>query len=312
VEISARNLTSNVIRAFYNLLLIQRYVENLENVQRIEKESLSTAQKRQGTGRGQLLDVLQIKTQLALLEPKVAKAKNDASIASALLANYMATTDIKELRVIGQLDVNSLKEFASKVTFENMNLPEYKQIQMAKEKLEAEESATLGKNYPSVNLFANWGRASTKKSDLFDSNTTKWSYGIELDIPLFSGLSSIGQRRAFAARLSQWEQDRKAFEDNQSFNQIKSRQSMKLAEESIQASQEAFKFAEQSLAEAKRNFHYATIDFLQYLSVQKDYLEAASMLDQAKYSYIDALVSFFVNSGQNLRELAKMLEQRKS
>ncbi len=73
-----------------------------------------------------------------------------------------------------------------------MGNPEYKRALADLDRVEALSSATMGDHYPKLDLFGTWGRAGSRKSDLSDSFSTKWSYGLQLSVPLFSGLSSVG------------------------------------------------------------------------------------------------------------------------
>jgi outer membrane protein TolC len=85
LEISARNTTSNIVQAYFTVVLDMRNVDTLRHNERIQTEALGTAERRARTGRGQTLDVLQVKTQLALLKSQIATAANQLQI--KLLSN---------------------------------------------------------------------------------------------------------------------------------------------------------------------------------------------------------------------------------
>lgn len=79
-ELVARDLVTNIIFNYYKIVLNSKLIETLMRQQKIVKDSLSTAQHRERIGRGQTLDVLQIKTQLALLDFQIESAKNQLQI----------------------------------------------------------------------------------------------------------------------------------------------------------------------------------------------------------------------------------------
>ena len=72
---------------------------------------------------------------------------------------------------------------------------------------------------------------------------------------------------------------------------------------------EAFKLALDSYKEARRNYTLATIDFVQFLSVQQAYAQAEQALNTYRYNYIAALGNYYAASGQNMQQLVDLLEK---
>ncbi len=312
--IAERNLTADVIRTFYRVLLKHRTIEALKNVEALQKESLATAQRRQRIGRGQLLDVLQVKTQLALLAPKLETANVEWKLAAVNLAKLMGDLSAEELRLVGTLEPPPIYaerlEATKKVRLED--LPEFRVAELDVRRVEAEKSALLGKHWPNLAAVGSIGRASYKKNELFDSSTTAWSIGLELNIPLFSGLSSIYERNALSAAVAEKETVRERVRNELVTNQISAQKHLELAEQSAKSSQEAFELANASLNEAKRSFNYATIDFMQFLTVQQAYFEAESSLNQAKFDYIDAAANYYLATGLPIGDLVRKLSEVKA
>src|SRR5262249_46104483 len=71
VEIAEKTLTESVIEAFYSVLLAERELQILRETYSLNKATLATAERYFRIGRGQKIDVLQMRTQVALLPPKI-------------------------------------------------------------------------------------------------------------------------------------------------------------------------------------------------------------------------------------------------
>ena len=99
-----RDLTESVIESFYSVVLAKN-VETLQENINVQKALLDLTTHWQKIGRSQVLDVLQMRTNLALLEPQLATAKNQVLIAASTLANYLGEQKAKEIEVLGNIDV---------------------------------------------------------------------------------------------------------------------------------------------------------------------------------------------------------------
>lgn len=130
-EISERNLINQVIQGFYQVVLASRNVNTLISEEKIVQESLKTAEKRERSGRGQLLDVLQIKTQISLIQSQIITARDLVKSASVTLASLMGDPDAKEVAVLDGLDVPELSVVDSNVNLKNSHLPELEQSKIS-------------------------------------------------------------------------------------------------------------------------------------------------------------------------------------
>ena len=165
----------------------------------------------------------------------------------------------------------------------------------------------LGKHLPSLSLLGDYNFANYSKSDLFDSASNAWSLQLLLKVPLFSGFSSIYERKATNSREAQLELEERDLRNSVSLEQIKSRKALEAAELSLASAVEAESLAKESLKEGRRDYNYGIIDFLQYLQVQRSNFDAITSLNQLKYDNIAALTDYFVASGQPLGLLIDLL-----
>lgn len=309
LEISQRDLTAQVIDGFYRLLLDQSNLDDLLAIQKTERETLAVIVHRTRLGRNQYLDVLQAKTQLALIEPQIQVARTQIRVDAARLANLLGDPRAREVQIEGDLVSPELAGIRSHLNLSTAHIPEYEQQIVKMEQLDSEEAVALGTDLPQVSLVGDFGRNAFAKTDIMDSAATYWAAGLQVTIPLFSGLSSIYKRQDFASRGSQLELQRSGVENTFSYGQVKSMKTVEVSYASLLPSIQAYRLAESSLREAERTFRLGIVDYLQFLTVQQAYYQAITALNQAKYNYISNLVQYFVSTGLPLSQLADDLQK---
>ncbi len=307
VELAERDLVANVIKAFYKVMSNRRLVEILERTQKVVSDTLTTAQSRLRTGRGQLLDVLQVKTEMALLKPQIEDAHNQLESSGAVLATFLAEEGKYELQLKGSLRAVFLKDVQRRLNFKNARLPELEKVRMQREALNETRSVTEGTHLPHLELIGDYVRNSYTKGGLGSDYARSWSVILQLTIPLFSGFQSIYERRSLASQDRQLEYAGRDLENSLALSQVQSLKTLQSAGASLESAEEAASLADQSMAEARRNYRLATIDFLQFLTVEKSTLEADKSLNKIKQDNIEAFANYFVATGQPLNVLVEIL-----
>ena len=311
LEISERTLTQNVIQTFYQVLLNQRLLEILERQQAVDVESLNTANSRLRTGRGQLLDVLTVKTQIALLKPQIESAHNALESAGAQLATYLAEPGKYELLLKGALRGLRLAELQRRLDFKNARLPELERVRFSREQLQELKDVSFGKHMPNLQLLGNYGSTAYTRGEIGNGDSRNWQVLLQLTVPLFSGFQSIDERRSFGEQDRQLDFQGQDLENTLALAQVQSLKSLQSAGASLVSAEEAAKLADQSIAEVRRQYRLGTIDFVQFLTVEQSALQAYSSLDQIKYNNIVAFGQYFVATGQPLSILIDTLQETK-
>lgn len=312
VEIEKRNLSQNIIEAFYRFILNQQSLENVLKNQEIIQKVLVTSNKRYQTGRGQFLDVLQVKTQLALIRPQIEQAKNQFEIAAQQLISFMGEKEYPGLKLKGHLTTLVLKEVKKSFDLDHFKLPEYEANQLQLIQLDFNRDAVLGKNFPSLKLVGDYVYNNYKKSELFSDYSHSWAIQLQLTIPLFSGFSSNQEKSVLNSQNYQLRMARRELENALALKQVSSLLNLEMIEESLVFAELAVKLSEQSQVEANRIYKLSQIDFLQFLMVQQAAVQAKSSLDQLKFQSIIAYSNYFVATGQPLEKLVDFLTKEGS
>jgi HAE1 family hydrophobic/amphiphilic exporter-1 len=315
LEVATRDLSISVIRSFYQVLLSQRLVDTLAEIEKIQNDTLKTAQRRQSIGRGQLLDVLQARTQVALLEPRIAQARSQLQIAAQELATLLGRSDPQILSVSGSLDVRRTPEVSGALeslekellASEIGSLPELGQARLRRERVVKQRSTVVGQNFPSLRATGEIARQSFVRTDLLSNSANAWNVGVTLTIPLFSGLSILQERRSFDAQARQFEAEEQATLQNAALERVRSQETLRMTRKNLESSERAWGLSKESLDEARRNYRLATIDILQLLQVQQAFQDAQQAREQARFDHLQALARMCRAVGVSLTRLTQAL-----
>ena len=307
-EIARRDLSVSVIQAFYLLLLNQEKLETLKRTAAVEKESLQTAEKRYRIGRGQLLDVLQIKTQISLLQSRIAQATSDLETSTVALVNLLGDRETKSITIKGTLRAHGIRPLVDEAKKEHYRIPEFERIAAKQDQFENQTTVNLAKHYPQLNLVGNVSRNAHVKQELTNSYSQSWSMALQLSIPLFSGLSSVSERHSLAAQSEQLRMEETRLKNQTALDEVRAAKDLEAAEAVIEAASEALGYARNSVKEAQRGYRLATIDYLQFLTVQTSLLDAELGHSQALFNYVNSSAKYLVASGHSLEGLIQVLE----
>lgn len=309
-DIAKRDLSQRVIQAFYTILMDRVKLESLERIRKVEEQQLQTAEAHRRIGRGQLLDVLQIKTQLALLKPQIDQARNQIQISAMELATLIGAADAESITVTGSLDPLPWDQIEALTKEKPRNNPEKIKLEHQVSLLDSQNQTLLSKHWPQLNAVATWGRAAFVKSDLFDEDATGWTLGLQANIPLFSGLSSIYERRSLASQKTQLESDQSIVQQQIHLERLRTQRELQRSLKQIESSREAFQLAEEAMKEAQKDYSRSLITYQTLLASQQSRLEADIAHHQAKYETLLNLTRYYVAWGQDLQVLVQLLGAR--
>ena len=311
LEVTERDLQVSVVQAFYSVFTNQQVVKILYETQGVEKESLATAEKYFRIGRGQLIDVLQIKSQIALLNPQIETAENQKKDAVSQLATLLHDDQANQLELIGSLSVIE-PETVKALLPARKTLPEITRGETLMSQFEDKKDLTLSTYMPNLSLQGTFGKSSHTKSELFDDYSTAWSFGVYLTIPIFNGLSSIYQRKVLNSQAMQLELTQQKLLDTLSYNQTQAERNLDTATSVLKSSKQASEYSKASLKEAQRDYRLQTISYLQFLTSQQNYLSAQLSYIQSKGNYITALAKYCSATGIPIIKLVDLLDSNKN
>lgn len=291
-EIADRDLIINVVKNFFSLLLKKREVETLKKSKDVREQSLQIAQRRSRIGRAQRLDVLQIQTQIALLEPKIQKSENELSSAAAQLAILIGEHERRSLQVEGSLDFPQPAELVKSLEPFKAQAPELKSKSLEIQASEYKNTAAMTDYWPKLFGEGTWSRSGFKKGDLTNSDSTQWSVGLTLSIPLFQGGQGWFNNQILNAQVGQLRAQQHQLIDQWAQDQVTANEELETAEAMIQSTRRAFDLAQQAVKVARDDYKISNIDALQLLNTEQDLLDSELALNQSKFDFIDKLTKY--------------------
>jgi HAE1 family hydrophobic/amphiphilic exporter-1 len=308
-EITERTVTLSVLQAFYSVILNRENRDILKQTLKVEQQSLTVTDQYFKIGRAQLLDVLQAKTNVALLLPQIATAENQMKAQASQLVSLLHENQAKAINLTGSLEAIQMPSIMELMPLKQ-ELPEIGVARLSISEYDDTITQTLASNNPQANFQATYGRDTNVKSELFNNYATEWTVGVYVTIPIFSGLSSIFQKQALISQQQQLRYSEQKTLDTLSYNQVQSERDLDTALANLKSSKSAADLGAASLKEAQREYRIQTINYLQLLTTQQTYLQAESSYVQAEYNYVVAVANYFVASGIPLTRLVDILETK--
>jgi outer membrane protein len=292
-EIAERTATESVVESFYTVLLNERLLRIYNEAKKVDEDTLAIAQRYAHIGRAQLLDVLQLKTQIALLMPKIANTEDAMRTAAAQLATLLRALDANAIRLQGAFVTPDVAWVRKTVSESRKDLPELLEARETVNQFEDTRDVTMATYWPKLNFVATGQRQGYTKHDLVDANSTQWGLSLQLNIPIFAGLGSFKQRDALASQERQLELSETSTADTVSVSQIQTERDFEAAAKTLESAKLAADIGIQSLKEAQRTYRLQMINYLQYQTSEQAFLDAQSAYLQAKYTYIVDLSKYF-------------------
>ncbi len=304
-EEKERDLIQRVSLTFLGVLHAQTKIESLRRSQKVQEELLKVTSNRLRIGTSRRLEYLQQKTELALLRPRILQAENDLRVQATELAKLLRISDQSEIQVKGELKPLKREDLP---VFAVAARSELKRAQLAIDRVGNQKNFELGVHYPQLSLTGQMGRSTTTMSGLLESQNTRWQFGLELSVPIFSGLSSLHLRRQLNSLAAQRELEEQALRDSLGLEYVQARYDLDMALAVLESSQEALSQSQEALKEARSDYRYGRSAYQPLAENEKNLLSAEIAYSDAQLSASRALLAMAKTSGASLRALLPLLK----
>lgn len=308
LEVQERTTTESVLEAFYTVLLNERLLQIYKQNYTFDKEILGITERYFKIGRAQKIDLLQVQTQTALMPPQISTAQNAMEAAAANLATLLRDLSVNNVRVKGSLVAPDPRWVRSMLANKMPELPEISEIRRQVDQFSDTRDIDLAPYNPQLAFVGQIGRTAYSKTDLLDNNATNWTLGLQLNIPIFQGLTSVYTRENLASQEKQLEYTETQTADTVTSNAIQTETNFRVADDTLRSGEEAARYGRESLDEARKDWKLAIISYTQYQTSEQAYLTAEVGYYQAKYNYIVAVAKYFEAVGVPIHYLIDKLE----
>jgi len=307
LEKSLRELRLEVFQAYQNALFYSEQLKLLEQTKNVFSKSLKVTQERQRIGQVQSLDVLQIKAEIALIEPKIAKAKNEKAVRMAELTRLLFLPETQSFELEGEWKLPALEDLQKMQEAESMTPSELLISQKRLEIQSKETIVSLGSHWPELEAAGRFGRSGSNESDLFDEDSNSWAVGLSLSVPLFSSLSYFSERSRLESEERQKAYELQGLVRQNQYEKVKSSEDLKANYQVLRASKTARDLVQRALIQARKEYRLGGIDYLRLLDFEKNLLQAEIDLQVAQQDAVEALSDFFRSFGISSEQLIALM-----
>lgn len=312
LDIERRDLQTKVLRQFFLASLARRRAETYRGTQKLLQDVLGSARKRQRMGTERRSAVLQFETELALTLPKVEGAENELVLAATNLAQILNLREAESIELQGRLTEDVLRRLAQTIERKDAEVVKRPEIAQAETLVEAasyERGVLLADHWPSLTMKGEWAQNAVKASEIFDDTGRSWNFGLELKVPLFSGLTSLAKRRELAHRRAELELLQDASVNVYALQAAQNEKSLSLLGTRMKSTREALDLAREALRQARLDYDRGLSAYTQLYDAQKNLVEAQLQREQALYDYFSSIVQEYVVRSWPLDPLIETLEQ---
>lgn len=294
-------IIENVLKAYYGVLVNNERITLFDNnIARVDS-LLRTTKALNQNGFAEAIDVDRIQVTLNNLKSERLKFLNLQNLSLSLLKYQMNYPMEKELSVaddINNLQVSSTLFDEYEEGWDYKNRVEYRLLDTQRKLLELDVKNKYSNSLPSLVGFANLGYStqSTNISGVFKTNSNfsddgtvgpdKWysysTFGLSLNIPLFSGL-----QRTYQVQQSKLE----LLKTQNNFNSLKQNIDLSIQQNSVtyRNSLESLKSQDENMKLADKVARVTKIKYEQGVGSNIEVIDAESSLREAQVNYYNAL-----------------------
>lgn len=207
--VARQTLVSQIVQLYSEVAKLQEFQIAAESHRNLLKSYVDVTGRYAKIGRSREIDNLQSQVNFELVAMDVETIKRDLQTAVDQLTNLIGT----------KVDPSSVKALSTEPS--NLKLPTAQQaieraisqnpkivsVSLTREKLKAMNAIDLSTDLPSLNLYAQAGYLNPNSEDLWMDRNRFEKIGLNLTIPIFSGLTSLSKRKIHSESNYQAERD---------------------------------------------------------------------------------------------------------
>jgi NodT family efflux transporter outer membrane factor (OMF) lipoprotein len=284
LEASYLSLTANVVATAINEASLRAQIAATEDIVRAQQSQLDIAQRRVNAGGASRADVLQqvatLQATLATLPPLRTQLLQQRS----QLAVY--TGSLPNAGAAGMIDLDSLKlptelplTVPSKFVEQRPDVREYAALL---HQATAQIGVATANLLPQLTLSASYGGAAVRFADLFSPASVIWSAAGAVAQPIFKGGQLVHQRRAAVAAAQEAAANYRATVLSAFQDVGNTLYALQGDADTLAAQNEAQRSAAESLALVQAQYKAGGASYLQVLSAEQAFQQAAVALVKAR------------------------------
>ena len=299
------DLTAEVKKAFYNILLAEQSLAVLRESETTVQRTVDDTQVQYKHGLASEYDLLTAQVQLSNLKPTILQTENSIKLAKLMLKMYLSIPEDVEIEVVGELDAlrDDVLAGTDGLTTDVTDNSDLRSLELQEEVLRRSLKAANAGRMPTLAAF---GSASYTGNDMepfnfggaaaTDDSRYFWTHpisvGLQLSVPIFSGLTKMNRSRELKNQISQLSLQR-SYARQQIDVQVRSalndlltaRETMYAQELTVEQARKAYKISD-------TRYRAGAGTILELNSAQLSQTQAQLNFSQAIYDYLSAKAEY--------------------
>ncbi len=301
IDRAQQDLALEVVKAYYGLLWAERNRAVVAETQRQRKLHAEMARARFQNGVATEVDVLRSEVALANIAPDLVRADAAIRQARALLNYYLVRSMDYPTRAAGDFDDKPWIDWdLEKLTKDAIRgRPEMARLRIAERSAGVMLELAHAENRLRADFASEYGVMSRLPSNLGDSRFVRWTFGVNISLPVFdgfrrSGLVSQATANQHAARL-----EREKVEQQVRLAIQQGLDEVKATGETITAAQANVGQAERVLEMTQNNYKYGAATTLDIVDAQTAVAVARTNLLRGRHDYSAARATLLWAMGKS-------------
>ena len=209
---------------FYNILLAEQSLEVLRESQATVQRTVDDTRLQYDNGLASEYDLLTAQVQLSNLKPSILQTENSIRLAKLMLKMYLSIPENVEIEVVGELDAmrDAVLAGTDGLTTDVQDNSDLRTLELQEDLLKRQLKVANAGRMPTVTAFftatytgndidmtkLNFGGAEGgQPGDVLDGSKFWWQHpmsaGLQVSIPIFSGLTKMNRSREIKNQISQ-------------------------------------------------------------------------------------------------------------
>ncbi|HYE85411.1 MAG TPA: efflux RND transporter permease subunit [Vicinamibacterales bacterium] len=299
LERSRQEIEYRVVETFYAALMNQRGVAVADEQIQLAAKQLSLARARFESGTVARLDVLQAEVELANAKARRIQARAQVDIAMQALRGVLSLPQTQALTLEGSLDEPVIGHAREALDAQLPSRPDLQAFAARRHAAEYASNLANGEWKPSLSFSGNMQYQQDDVAALLARDNQSYSFGIQLNVPLFSAPGAAARRSVAQSQMRQAEHGLRFATDTARLELESAWTALESSAEVVATQEKALELARESVSIAQVSYENGIITSAELNDAQVRLLQTEWLLMQAKYARITAAARAKVAAGMS-------------
>ena len=324
---SRLTLINETKKAYYNVLLAEQSLEVLLNSEKTIKETVEDTRNKYDAGLASEYDLLTAEVQLSNLQPTIIQTRESIGVSKLMLKMYLSIPEDVDIAVTGTLDdfkADVLAQSADLSTDVSQNT-DIRTLDLQKELLRRQLKLSRPSRMPTLAAFGNisWylsdvnlnfgsmmgegGSSSGESSGMYNAGYTRASspkvtgplwgqwpmtFGAQLSIPIFAGLTNVNKDKQIKNNMAQLDLQRDYAVEGMKVQVSNAISTLHTARQTMTANEKTVEQASKAYAITQTRYDAGAGTILELNSAELSLTQARLNYSQAIYDYLSARADY--------------------